>query len=587
MPSKTAFSLLAFSGLVVAGIILWSGCGSQGGEQAPPEEEPGVVRFTDVTAAAGLGNFLHHHAGWGDAWAPEINGGGGGFLDYDGDGWIDLALVPGGAFRGQGQDTLPALRLYRNRGDGTFEDRTREAGFYEHQTYGYGIAFGDYDNDGDEDIFLSSLYRDLLFRNDGGGVFSEVGLQAGFQEEENWGESAMFFDADRDGWLDVYVVNYVVWSPETDIYCAHEGQKVYCTPQEYPGQRSRYFRNNGDGTFSDWTERAGFAAGIEEERDKALGVTELDYNQDGWPDVMVTNDTERDLLYENNGDGTFTERGIMAGIAYNANGNPRAGMGIDVGATDASGETTIVIGHFTEESIAVYRHVGNGLFMDRAAAAKIGHASLMTLTFGVILFDVDLDSDLDLLTANGHVQTHIAKLVHGVSFRQEPQLYLNDGNSTFTELQLREDDGLNEAKVARAVAHADFDRDGDLDVLYVENNGPAHLLRNDTEGGGYVRIKPIGTKSNRSAIGTQVDGWMGDRRLVQRVRSGSSYLTQFELAATFGLAEAEQLDSVLVRWPSGRRDRFENVKANQLLRIVEGTGRLEPWTPGESRDSTP
>lgn len=561
-----------------------TGCGPGRAEEAAEDATTGFVA-TDVTDAAGLGNFRHFHGGFGRAWAPEINGGGGGFFDYDGDGWVDILLVPGSPFRGMEGDTLPAVRIYRNNGDGTFEERTRALGLYAYRTYGYGPAMGDYDNDGDEDVFLSSLYEDMLFRNDGD-RFTEVGSEAGLANEMDWGESSMFIDLDRDGWLDLYVTNYIQWTPETDIVCADGLEKVYCTPQAYDGVRSRFYHNNGDGTFSDWTDRAGFAVGIEAERDKALGVTALDYNRDGWPDIMVSNDTERDLLYENNGDGTVTERGIMAGVAYNSKGVPRAGMGIDVGVIDDSGEETIVVGNFTEESVGVYRHLGKGVFSDIANVAKVGHNSMMTLTFGIMLLDLDLDGDLDLFAANGHVQQHIAKLVHGVTFEQQPQVYLNNGNGLFEE-QINSGGALAQPLVARAAAHGDIDRDGDLDLLLVENDGPARLYRNDTKGGGFLVVALKATKSNRSAIGARVRAYIGGRWREQRIRSGSSYLSQHQTIATFGLGDAPAIDSLHVAWPSGLVDRLGRIEGNQQIRVEEGTAGFEPWKPKNQGQNQP
>ena len=540
------------------------------------------IAFIEVTEAVGLGGFRHHNGGFGQAWAPEIVGGGGGFIDYDGDGWLDILLVGGGAFQGRGGASIPALWLYRNNGDGSFALTSEDAGLGNVRAYGLGLAAADYDNDGDEDFLLTTLYEDLLFRNEGG-VFTEVGKEAGLADGSEWSTAALFFDADRDGHLDLFVGTYIDWSPEKDLYCAFEGEKVYCTPQEYTGISSHYFHNNGDGTFDDRTTEAGFLAGIEPARDKTLGVAQADVNNDGWPDHFVANDTERDQLYENNGDGTFTEKGIRSGIAFDQHGKPRAGMGIDVGVVDSSGQPSMFVGNFSDETVGVYRHTGGGLFMDRAQTSKIGHPSLSTLTFGLFLFDVDLDTDLDLFVANGHVQTHIERMVEVVTFRQRAQLYLNQGNGLFDEVTPA-DGPFTQEMVARGAAYADYDQDGDLDILITENNGPAHLWRNDTAGGHFLRVRLEGRASNRDALGARVVAVVGDLKMERRIRTGSSYLSQSETVAVFGLGNALAVDTLVVTWPSGRVDRFADVEANQELRIIEGAGTFErvpiPAEPG-------
>lgn len=553
--------------LYAAALLICAACG----ESAPPDvgsQALGGTHFTEVTSAAGLGGFSHTNGGFGEAWAPEIVGGGGGFLDYDGDQLLDIMLVAGGAFQGH-TPTGPAVRLYRNNGDGSFVETTAEAGLADLRAYAFGITAADYDNDGDQDVFVSTLYRDLLLRNDGN-VFVEVGEQAGLGGVEEWSSSALFFDAGRDGHLDLYVGTYVDWSPEKDIYCGFNGEKVYCTPELYNGIWGRYYQNNGDGTFQERTEQAGFTSGIEAHRDKTLGVATFDANGDAWPDLIIANDTERDLLFLNDGNGAFTESGIRSGIAYDQHGKPRAGMGIDVGVVDGSGEPTIFVGNFTEETVGVYRHTGGGLYMDRAASSRIGQPSMMTLTFGLMLFDVDLDTDLDLYIANGHVQTHIARIVEGVTFRQRAQLFMNAGDGLFEEAH-PESALLSLPMVARGAAYGDYDRDGDLDILVVENNGPAHLWRNDLEGHNYLRVRLEGRESNRDGLGASVVLTAGGKRQYRYVHTGSSFLAQSETIPVFGLGEVESVDSLSVIWPTGAVDRLGPLEANQEVRLVEGS----------------
>lgn len=537
-------------------------CGCQ---NAPVTEIHEAV-FTDATDEAGLAGIVHVNGGFGEAWAPEIVGGGGGFIDYDGDSWLDIVVVSGGAF--EGEPPLlghPAIRLMRNVGDGTFEEVTHATGLAQLRAYSIGVTVGDYDNDGDDDLFVTTLQRDLLLRNDEG-IFIDRTDEAGLHLASEWSTSAMFFDADRDGNLDLYVGTYVDWTPEKDQYCGFQGEKVYCTPELYTGIAGRYYHNSGDGTFHERTEEAGFLTGVDAARDKTLGVSELDVNGDGWPDVVVANDTERDMLFINQQNGTFIEQGIASGIAYDHHGKPRAGMGIDVGVVDSTGEPTIFVGNFSDEMVGVYRHNGGGLFLDRAASSRIGQPSLRTLTFGLLLLDVDLDTDLDLLIANGHVQTHIAHIVDGVTFRQRPQLFFNNGSGSFTEAVAI--GPLASEYVARGAAYGDYDQDGDLDVLLTENNGPVHLWQNRTSQAGWLRLTLQGRQSNRNAYGAQVDVWSQGLRQVRRIRSGASYLSHSDPAAVFGLAA--DADSILITWPSGRTDRMGSVPMNQAIHLVEG-----------------
>jgi hypothetical protein len=555
--------------LFIACLFLFA-CGNNG--RAPANDatvngnsRSGALQFTDVTHAAGLGNFLHVTGAFGKKWFPETMGAGCGFFDYDRDGWPDIILVRGGTWADN--DTTPVLALYQNKGDGHFVEVTDKVGLGDARGYGLGVTIGDYDNDGDDDIFLTTVGRNQLFQNNGG-RFSEVSQAAGLAGDEVWSTSAIFFDADKDGWLDLYVGNYVEWSPETDIWCSIDGEtKSYCTPELYTGINSRFYHNNGDGTFSDWTARAGFAGGP----GKTLGVAEFDFNRDGWPDLVVANDTQRDELYVNNGDGTFTEKGILSGIAFDENGRARAGMGIDVGVVDDTGEESVFVGNFAKEMIGVYRHAGDGFFVDRAAVSKVGRLSLLTLTFGLMLLDIDLDGDLDLFAANGHVVHEIERTQDGVKFRQPPHLFLNDGKGYFGDAAPEIGGVLAAPLVARGAACADYDRDGDLDILVTENGGPVHLWRNESAGAGkhYLRVTVEGDTSNRNGYGVQLIAVVGERRMYRRIRSGSSFLSHSEAAATFGLGAAAEVDTLVVQWPAGKVDRLTSIKADREIKLFE------------------
>ncbi|MEE9166474.1 MAG: CRTAC1 family protein [Candidatus Neomarinimicrobiota bacterium] len=528
------------------------------------------LTFIDVTREAGLGDFRHETGAFGGKLFPESMGSGGGFIDYDNDNWPDILLVGGGEWPSHETKHVPALWLYHNNGDGTFTLKTEEAGLGGISAYGFGVTVADYDNDGDQDFYFTTLSRNMLFRNEKG-VFFEVGEISGSSGEPSWGTSAIFFDADRDGWVDLYVGNYVEWSPENDLLCTLDGvNKDYCTPELYIGVPGRYYRSNGDGTFMDETETAGFlpAPG------KTLGVTEFDFNRDGWVDLVVANDTQRDLLYVNNGDGTFTEKGALFGVAYDEHGRARAGMGIDAGVVDKSGEETIFVGHFSKEMIGVFRYGAGGLFEERSAISRIGRPSLMRLTFGIFLFDVDLDGDLDLFTANGHVQPDIELTQDGISYSQPPYLFLNKGDGTFEDVASTSGEGFIEPVVGRGAAYADFDRNGKLDIMVTENGGPVHLWRNNSAGNRFLRVRLEGSKSNRDGISSRLVAWVNDQRMERRIRTGSSFLSSSEKTATFGLGEATFVDSLLVYWPSGLVEHFSEVSADQEVQLVEGSGSL-------------
>ncbi len=557
---------------------------SPAGDDGPATGAAAALAFSEVTEQAGLGAFRHATGAFGNRWFPESMGSGGGFVDYDGDGWYDVLLVGGGTWPehdGGREGPVDALRLYRNEGAPgsgpgqapTFRDVTATVGLAGIRAYSIGVTAADYDNDGDQDLYLTTLGENLLFRNDpdprgtGGRVFTEVGRRAGVAGASEWSTSALFFDADRDGHVDLYVGNYVDWSPENDLVCMLKGQiRSYCTPELYVGIPARFYHNNGDGTFSDWTEQAGFlpAPG------KTLGVAEYDVNRDGWSDLLVANDTQRDLFYLNNGDGTFTEQGALSGMAYDENGKARAGMGIDVGVVDESGEPTLFVGNFSKEMIGVYRHIGDGLFVDRAAISQIGRPSLLTLTFGLFLFDVDLDGDLDLFAANGHVQPEIEQTQEGIGYAEPPHLFINRGDGVFDDVAPGLAGPMARPFVARGAAYADYDRDGDLDVLLTENGGPAHLLRNDLRGGRAVRVRLAGRTSNRDGLSARVVARVGERHMERFVRTGSSFLSVSEKEATFGLGQANQVDSLIVYWPGGQVDRHAGLAAGMEVLVVEG-----------------
>jgi hypothetical protein len=569
---------------LIPGMAALGGCRQKAETPKAAAPPPVTVQFADVTAAAGI-RFVHDNGATGGKWLPETMGSGCAFLDYDNDGRPDIFLVnsrdwtPEELRRGKPFPPTRSRRkatssLYHNRGNGTFEDVTQKAGLAV-ETFGQGVCVGDYDNDGHDDIYLTAVGTNHLFHNNGNGTFTDVTAKAGVQDR-GWSTSAAFVDYDRDGKLDLLVCHYVKWSPETDIHCSLDGQhKSYCRPEAYPGETSRLYHNNGNGTFTDVTAKAGLAKDEQGRllQGKSLGVALCDYNGDGWIDLAVANDTEPNYLFRNNKDGTFSEHGTPAGIALSDTGEARGAMGIDTADFDHTGRDSLVIGNFSNQMLALYDNEGNGLFIDKAPQTEVGRSSLLSLAFGCFFFDLDNDGWPDILTANGHVDDDINRVQKDVQYAQRPLLFRNLGGGQFQEVGLKVGPAMGRAIVARGAAHADFDGDGDSDILLTTNGGPAYLLRND--GGNKnlgVRLRLVGTKSNRSAIGARVVAHVGSMTLRQMVQSGSSYCSQSELPITLGLAGQAEISALEVTWPSGGTTKLEHVKAGQQITAREGEG---------------
>jgi hypothetical protein len=526
--------------------------------------------FVDVTVSAGIA-FRHTNGAFGRKLLPETMGSGVTFVDVDGDGRQDLFFVNGTKWPGQpGRAGRPAL--YRNQGDGTFADVTKQAGLAV-ELYGMGVAAGDYDNDGDADLYVTALGPNRLFRNRGDGRFEDVSVRARVADP-GFSTSAAWLDYDRDGRLDLFVANYVEWSLEKDLFCTLDGKtKSYCTPESYKGQSPSLYRNEGDGTFENVTR----AAGLFDPASKALGVALIDYNNDGWLDLAVANDTQPNRLYENRRNGTFADVGTMAGIAFNEAGVARAGMGIDAGDYDGSGRQSLVIGNFSNEMMALYTNEGNGLFIDEAPAATIGRASLLTLTFACFFFDHDLDGLLDIFAANGHVADDISRVQPKVTYAQPPHLFRNAGSRRMEVVSAQMGADFQRPMVARGAAYGDYDDDGDLDLAISTSNGPARLLANRASAANHrLRMRLRGISSNRDAIGAEIRLTLADgARRWGMVRSGSSYLSQSELPVTIGLGGGTGIASLDVRWPNGRTERVPGALADEAIVIEEGKGIVE------------
>jgi enediyne biosynthesis protein E4 len=533
-------------------------------------QNPGF-RLVNVSQPAGI-DFVHHSGAFGSKYLPETLGPGCAFLDYDGDGWLDILIANGMDWPGHPKQPS-TLRLYRNNRNGTFTDVTRNAGLAV-EMYGMGIAIGDYDNDGFPDILLTAVGQNRLFHNTGKGHFVDVTQAAGLGGRSGFSTSALWFDYDRDGRLDLFVCNYVKWAPEHDVFCTVDGkQKSYCTPEAYRGSTCWLFHNRGNGTFEDVTAKSG----IFDTSSKSLGVALLDYDRDGWPDLIVTNDTQPNKLYRNLRNGTFKEVGAPAGIAFSEDGRSRAGMGIDVADFENSGIPGIAITNFDNEMLALYRGDVLGAYSDIALKSGIGQLSRNSLGFGCLFFDADLDGRLDLIAVNGHIDATVRNIQHNTGYSQPPHLFLNEGRGQFRDVAREAGQDFASPKVARGLACGDFDNDGDQDLLITTNQGPALLYRNDvTNGNRSLKLRLTGTKSNRDAIGAVVRIFTPDGQQMRMVKTGSSYLSQSELAVTFGLAKREQADRVVVEWPSGRTEEFKAMKAG-AWRVEEERG-ISPLT---------
>ena len=531
----------------------------------PPPATAGI-HFDDITHSAGI-HFTHNTGAFGKKYLPETMGPGAAFIDYDNDGWQDIFLVNGMDWPGHGQHhSLPAL--YHNNHDGTFTDVTRKSGLAV-EMFGMGVAVGDYNNDGYDDLFITALGQSHLFRNNGNGTFTDVTKEAGLSGPNEFSTSAAWVDYDHDGNLDLIVANYVQWSLEKDLYCTLDGKsKSYCTPESYKGTSVRLWHNNGNGTFSDATR----AAGLYDATSKSLGIAILDANQKGGPDIVISNDTQPNKLYMNNGNGTFTEKAVLAGIAFNEDGVARAGMGIDAADYDRSGYPGILITNFSNQMLALYHNEKNGLFVDEAPQSEIGRASLLTLGFGCFFFDYDLDGWPDIFINNGHIEDSIERVQQQVHFAEPPHLFRNNGGGQFDEVTAKMGAAFNKPRVARGAAYGDINNDGALDLLITTNGGPALLFRNTGATNHSLRIKLVGTKSNRDGIGAVVRVIAGNDAQSQMLRSGSSYLSSSELVLTFGLGSHTLADSIEIKWPSGQVDKLSKVAVDEIITVKEGQG---------------
>ena len=557
---KRAIALLALE-------LSAAGCFAQAPKGA---DRAAGITFRDITQRAGI-HFLHNNGAFGKKYLPETMGPGVAFIDYDNDGWPDIFLVNGTDWPGQpAKHSTP--KLYHNNHDGTFTEVTHKAGL-DIEIFGMGVAVGDYDNDGYDDLFITAMGQSRLLHNNGNGTFSDVTQKARLLGPKEFSTSAAWVDYDKDGKLDLVVANYVEWTLDGDLYCTLDGKsKSYCTPESYKGTAVRLWHNRGDGTFEDVTKKAGLG----DKTSKTLGIALLDYDNDGWPDLLFSNDTQPNKLYRNNGNGTFTEKAVVAGVAFSEDGVARAGMGVDAVDYDRSGATSLLITNFSNQMLSLYHNEGRGLFVDEAPRSEIGRASLLTLGFGCFFFDYDLDGWPDILIANGHIDSDIQRVQPNVKYAMPPHLFRNMEKGDFVEVTKSLGSAFAAPRVGRGAAYADIGNRGRLDLLLSTNGGPVYLFENEASGTAAtsrsLRLKLVGTVSNRDGIGAVVKVTAGSDWQSQMLRSGSSYLSASELELTYGLAQHDRADSVEIRWPSGRVETLSNVAAGQTITVTEGKG---------------
>lgn len=545
-------------------------------DQLLPALPPLDVEFVNVAREAGLRSRTIYGGEKKNRYLLETTGCGAAFFDYDNDGWLDIFLVNGTRFQSDWPAAqAPTNRLYKNNRDGTFTDVTVRAGLVR-SGWGQGVCVGDYDNDGHEDLFITYWGDNALYHNEGNGKFTDVSQKAGITtsgKSKRWNTGCAFVDYDRDGKLDLFVANYIDFDPKTAPTpetgpCTFKGMLVACGPPGLEGGRNILFHNNGDGTFTDVSVKAGI---LNTEGTYGLGVLTGDFDEDGWPDIYVANDSTSSTLYRNNHDGTFTDIAITAGVAYSPDGKPQAGMGVSAADYRHTGHLGIVKTNFAGDTASLYENRGSNVFEDMTFQSGLGRNTRF-LGWGAGFLDFDNDGWADILLANGHVYPEVGQPDDEQGYRQRKVLYQNLKNGRFADVSLESGPGIREAVAARGCAFGDFDNDGDIDVLVnCVNDVPQLLKCNNSTGNNWIKVKTIGTKSNRSGIGARIFCTTPDgMRQMDEVRSGGSYNSQNDLRVHFGLAKNQQSE-IEIHWPSGHVDVLKDVKANQVLVVTEGT----------------
>ena len=563
--------------------LLWLACSSppepqhlleQGTKEVGTQTITERVQFVDVAAQAGI--TVRNVSGELDKTSLlEAKGGGGGFFDYDNDGDLDAYVISGSSFKSFPTGQVPSNRLYRNEGKGTFADVTAQAGVGD-TSWSMGCTAADYDNDGDLDLYITNYGANRLYRNEGDGTFADATAQAGVGDSR-WGTGSAFGDYDLDGDLDLYVANFVQFHPDqppiSDQFSVWRNIRVYPGPRAYAGYADVLYRNEGDGTFADVTRQAG-AIGLAAYNGFQCLFGDLD--NDGYPDIYVADDTTPNLLYMNRGDGSFEDISLASGSSHSDDGLEQAGMGAALGDYDNDGDFDIFVTHFSGDYNTLYRNEGGRFFRDVSYAAGVAEASMPAVGWGTGFFDYDNDGDLDLFVANGHVYPIIDDYDLGISYAQRNFLFENLGNGTFAEVALESGSGFGVEKVSRGAAFGDYDDDGDVDILVLNVDETPTLLRND--GGNrrhWFSLSTVGMQSNRDGIGARILVEAGGLRQIREVGAGSSFLSHNDLRVHVGLGEAEKVERLEIRWPSGLVQEFSDLQADRFWVLTEGEGIQE------------
>ncbi len=539
------------------------------------QANPFGVQFHDVTKQAGI-HFHHERAASGQKLYLETMGAGVAWIDYNRDGFLDAFFVSSGYTPFFHPEKPPQPALYRNNGDGTFTDVTQVAGIRTDGTFFFGVAVADFDNDGYPDIYMTGYRHSVLYHNNGDGTFTDVTAKAGVGDDSAWATAAAWFDYDRDGKLDLLVTNYVQFDTDHPISCGENkpGYRAYCHPDSFSGSSPRLYHNNGDGTFTDVTRKAGLV----NNDGKSLAVLLSDLNNDGWPDIFIANDTQRNFLYLNNGDGTFRDVSYTSGAGFSEEGKPEAGMSADAADVRNNGLYDLYVSHLDFQLNRYYRGNGDGTFLDATIPSGLGQTNSLNSSFGARFFDFDNDGWRDLLVINGHILDNIALYHPSVAYAEEKKLYRNISGRRFVDATKTQDAGFRAPRVGRGLAVGDYDNDGWLDFLVNNNGEDAQLFHNDGGARPYARqnhwlgVHLIGTKSNRDAIGAAVKLIAGDFVSHDQAKGGMSYCSAQDPRIYFGLGKHARVDTFEITWPSGAREVIHDLAANQIVTIEEGQG---------------
>ncbi len=537
----------------------------------------GRQRFTDIAESSGI-VFEHRNGASPEKFLPETMSAGALIFDYDNDGWQDVLFTQGGSFMDTAPAANPRPSLYRNLGDGSFENTTEKSGL-RHSGYGMGACSADVDNDGWPDIYLTSVGENRLFRNSGRGSFIDVTVMAG-AGFDGWSASCAFGDVDNDGDVDLYVANYVDFDASDNRFCGdNEGVRRYCHPNAFDALPDILYRNNGDGTFDDFSRDAGIATGSA----YGLGVVFTDYDNDGWIDIYVANDSMTNFLFHNQGHGIFTEVALLAGVSVGGDGLPQAGMGTDSGDIDGDGMPDLIVTNLDRETHSVYRNLGDGLFSDITFPSGVGRATLPFVGFGVSFLDIDNDGDLDLVIANGGIFDNADRFRDTTTYRQPNLILRNEGDGKFEDAVEEAGAAFDIRKVSRGLAAGDIDNDGDLDLVVSNNGERANVLRNDRDHrNDSLVVRVVGTTSNASGIGTRLVLRAGDRTMHREIKGGSGYLGQNDLRAHFGMGAYGGAERLEIHWPGGTTEVFDDLPSNRVLTFVQGRGMTDsqPFASG-------